>query len=159
MALKIRVIGVGSAICCDDAVGLAVLRELSKESLPQNVELVEAGTAGMSLMELMAGAEKVILVDAITGGGQPGKVHRLRVQDLVERRGHTISAHELGPVEALRLLDVLNPNQVPEQVMILGVEISNQTGVGKRLTPQVRAAIPEVVKAIMAELRPASSCC
>ena len=157
--MKIRVIGVGSAIRCDDAVGLAVLRELSNELLPQNVELVEAGTAGMSLMELMAGAEKVILVDAIVGGVQPGKIHRLNVQDFVERRGRAISAHELGPLDALRLTDVLRPGQIPEQVMVLGIEISDQTGVGKRLTPEVRAAIPEAVRAIMAELRLASRCC
>lgn len=154
--MKIRVIGVGSAIRSNDAVGLAVLRELSKESLPQNVELVEAGTAGVSLMELMAGAEKVILVDAIVGGGQPGRLHRLKVQDLVERRGRAISAHELGPLDALRLMDVLRPDRIPGQVIVLGIEISNKAGVGRRLTPEVRAAIPEAVRAIMAELRLAS---
>ncbi len=150
--MKIRIIGIGSAIAGDDAVGLAVIRELSRMTLPNDVELVEAGTPGMSLLELMVGAEKVILVDAFLGGNCPGKARKLKVTDLAKKNGRINSVHEIGVVEAIMLAQDLIPEKLPSQIVIVGVEVSEQFGFGKGLSQEVKDALPEAVQMVMSEI-------
>lgn len=151
--LKIRVIGIGSAIAGDDVVGLAVIRELSKRTLPDNVELVEAGTPGLSLVELMSGADKVILVDALVGGDRPGTVRKLRVHELLNRQSRVRSAHDIGVAEAVRLALDLKNDQLPEEILVIGVEVSGKVGMGGELSSNVRAAVPEAIRLVMSELK------
>ncbi|HKI52351.1 MAG TPA: hydrogenase maturation protease [Geothermobacteraceae bacterium] len=62
---ELRVIGLGCPLMGDDGVGLAVLAALLQRDLPQGVELVDGGTAGHVLLELLAGADRAILIDAV----------------------------------------------------------------------------------------------
>ena len=150
--MKIRVIGVGSSIAGDDAVGIAVVRRLSKMDLPRNVDLVECDTPGICLFELVKGVDKVIIVDALVGGDNPGGVRKLRMCDLSERN-RIVSAHDLGTVEALKLSLALQSDKTEEQIMIIGVEVPEKLLMGGGLSSVVEAAVPEAVKVIVSELQ------
>ena len=62
-----------------------------------------------------------ILIDALIGGDEPGRVHPLTVEEIAQS-GLTLSGHDLGVAEALALGDALG--DLPEMVLILGVEVS-----------------------------------
>lgn len=74
MAMAVsRVIGIGAEDRGDDAAGLLVAR-LLRVAAPPGVEVHEsAGDAG-GLLDLLEGADRVVLVDAARGPGAPGTV-------------------------------------------------------------------------------------
>jgi hydrogenase maturation protease len=84
MSKKTLVIGLGNPILSDDGAGIYVAREIKKRCKGlSHIAIIETNQGGIGLLDLMAGYERVIIVDSIkTEENTPGKVYRLRVEDL-----------------------------------------------------------------------------
>ncbi|TMC07145.1 MAG: hydrogenase maturation protease [Chloroflexi bacterium] len=94
-----RVIGLGAEDRGDDVAGLLVAR-LVRAAAPPGADVHEcAGDAG-ALLDLLEGADRVVLVDAARGG-PPGTVERL-APDAV-RPAPARSTHGLGLADAIGL--------------------------------------------------------
>jgi len=75
---RVLVAGVGNIFFGDDGFGVEVARRLAAERLPANVEVVDAGIAGVHLaFRLLDGYDLVIAVDAVAHGDAPGTVYVL----------------------------------------------------------------------------------
>ncbi len=72
----ILVLGVGNILLGDEGIGVHVVRELEKEKLSGNVELMDAGTALFSVVHLLKKRKKVIVIDAAKGGEEPGTINK-----------------------------------------------------------------------------------
>ncbi|MBA7663105.1 Hydrogenase 1 maturation protease [subsurface metagenome] len=92
--------GVGNILCRDEGVGVHIVQELQAHDLPGNVVLIEAGTSVLDAFLDAARADKVIVIDAVQGGGEPGSIYRFPI-DSISPGGrfkvtslHQISLHE-----------------------------------------------------------------
>lgn len=141
------VIGLGNPLCADDGAGLAVLRLL--HDLPPTVRLVEGGCPGLGLLDLMAGARKVLLVDAVISGARPGTIHRFGPGELPPRGHLPLSLHGVNAVDALQLGRAAG--LLPPEVVILGIEIADRTPFREGLTPAVAGALPILAAAVRHE--------
>ncbi|MGB9792037.1 MAG: hydrogenase maturation protease [Thermacetogeniaceae bacterium] len=145
------VVGIGNLLLKDEGVGVHVVRALERRSLPCDVELVDGGTAGPDLLPYMSGAEKIIVVDALKGGGEPGSVYCLTPDDCEPKaEGNPLSLHDLGILVALRDLELLEGRR--PHVVIIGVE-PKELDWGIELTPEVAASIPKVIELVEKELK------
>ncbi len=146
------VIGLGNPILRDDGVGFHVAKALRDRLDERRVEVVEACIGGFRLMETLAGRRRAVLVDAVRLGGRPGQVYRLHVEDF---RGsiRAASPHEAGLPEALTLGRRLGM-EMPEEVVVVGIEPAEVEEFGEGLTPEVAAALPEAIAAVLTEAEP-----
>jgi hydrogenase maturation protease len=149
--LKLKVIGLGNPLASDDAIGLHVARELQGMRLPSNVEVVAAGSVGPSILELIAGADKVVLIDAAIGGSKPGTVHRLSLDDIQTRKAKSL--HEIGLADLLRVAQLSQPEIFPKKLVILGVEVADVMRCREGLSDAASRALQRAVKAVLRELR------
>jgi hydrogenase maturation protease len=146
---SIRIIGIGNLFRGDDAVGLLAARRL-RGQVGDHVEVIEAGMAGVELLELMKGAPVALLIDATRSGKTPGTIHRLDASagpiasELFPRSTHAIGVAEA--VELARTLGVL-----PDKVLIFGIE-AGDTEAGHPLSSQVGEALNEVVPLVLREI-------
>ena len=151
--LKTLVLGLGNPILTDDGVGIHVARELATRSLPGNVTCAEASVGGLRLLEVIAGYERVILVDAIqTADGKPGDILCCVADDL-HASLHSGSTHDLSLPGALRLgrgMGMALPDN--EAIAIVAIEVEDVLTFSEECTPAVTAAIPRAVEAVLAEL-------
>jgi hydrogenase maturation protease len=150
----VLVLGLGNLLLRDEGVGIHVIRALAHESLPAGVELCDGATAGMALVDLLAGRDRVIVVDAMSAGEPPGTVRRLQAEDLFPARPGC-SVHELGLGEALaaaRLLGV-----APRAVVIFGVQPAELT-CGLELSATLAPLVPQLVALVHAELWHGARC-
>lgn len=60
----------------DDGIGAHIVHELEKLRLPEGVKVLDAGTKGLGLVDLMRQAPKAVFVDAVDMGKKPGAVKR-----------------------------------------------------------------------------------
>ena len=105
---------------------------------------------GLSLLDLVAGFDVVMVVDAVqTGQSPPGFVHEL--DDARLPSVPAISPHFLGIGEALALGRKLGV-PVPRQALIFAIEVQDPFTVGTRLTPALAAALPRIVERIASRL-------
>jgi hydrogenase maturation protease len=144
------VIGIGNPFRNDDGIGPAVAALIEELRLP-GVRIVMSDGEPAGLLEAWAGTDLAVVVDAIHRvPAYPGSIHRLTASQL-EDGGTAASSHGLGMPDALRLGRALG--QLPRRVMIFAVEVAD-TGPGTGLSDPVSAALPEIVAAVMAVLKP-----
>ncbi len=144
------ILGLGNLLQCDDGVGCRVAQELEQRTLPDDVEVLDAGTPGIGLLNLIQDRQRVIIIDAAEMGLQPGEFKRFGA-DQVQLTGSAqrISLHRTGIVDTLALAQELKI-ELP-QIVFFGVQptqIDWQDG----LSPLVQAAIPNIVGAILKEV-------
>jgi hydrogenase maturation protease len=150
MKKKILVAGVGNLLFSDEGVGVHVVRELSKISLPEEVELADVGTATFELTRLMDGKDKVVIVDAILTDDAPGTIYRLTPDDLKSRKKRlAASLHQFGVLEALqcRTADLSRP-----QVVILAVVPKDYYTLATDLTPELESRLGSIVSEVLNEI-------
>jgi hydrogenase maturation protease len=147
----VLVLGLGNPLQADDGVGCRVIEALEGRELPTGVEVLDAGTPGVGLINLLEGRQRAIIVDAAEMGRQPGEVVRFRPED-VTLTGSTdrFSLHRTAVADALALAHALNL-ALPE-IVVFGVQ-PGYVGWRDELSPEVAAAIPGLVDAILEQLR------
>jgi hydrogenase maturation protease len=147
------VIGIGNPFRNDDGIGPAIASQIEEQRLP-GVRVVISDGEPAGLLEAWAGADLAVVVDAIRlAPASPGRIHRLTTGQL-EAYGTAASSHGLGVPDALRLGRALG--RLPGRVVIFAVEAAD-TGAGTELSKPVAAALPEIVAAVMTELKPAKT--
>ncbi len=151
--MKTLVLGLGNPILTDDGVGIYVVRKVAARYRGDDVTFAEASIGGLRLLEIIAGYERVILVDAIrTPGGKPGDVYGLSLGDL-RASLHAGSTHDLSLGGALalgRAMGMMLPGD--EAIVIVAVEVEDVLTFGEECTPGVAAAIPRVAETALSLL-------
>ncbi|MBO8127742.1 MAG: hydrogenase maturation protease [Peptococcaceae bacterium] len=149
---KIRILGCGNIIAGDDGVGVEVLHELQKRTLPAGVELVEAGAPGLGMLDLMYGARKVIIVDAVADGGPAGRVIRWREAELPKKTSRAVSVHDISIRDALAFGRKSVPAMMPDEIVVIGITVERMEKWHMGLSPAVVEAVPAAVEAVMKEI-------
>jgi hydrogenase maturation protease len=142
------ILGVGNILLRDEGVGVHAVEALQEERLPADVEALDGGTLGMDLVDMMAGRQRLIVIDAVRAGSPPGTVHRLSVEDLLRPDVPNLSLHQTGVLEALQV--ARHMGCAPPEVLIIGVE-PHAIHYGLELSDAVSAVLPEVVELALAE--------
>ena len=144
------VVGLGNPLRGDDGIGPQAIQMLVAKALPEGVEVVEGGTQGLGLVSLMEGWRRVILVDAANVGQSPGGFVRFAPQEArLLGSDQPISVHNAGLREALLLAETLE--LLPDEIVIYGMQPANLDW-DNGLSPQVEAAMPKLIRAILDEL-------
>ena len=151
--MNLLVLGLGSVLMGDDAVGPYVLRLLEAGyEMPPDVTVLDAGTPGPELAHLVAGLDALVVVDTVRHSAfPPGTVVELRDDALL--RGlpaPRLSPHDPNLRDALLACELL-PGGPPGRVALLGV-IPEHVELGTGLSPTVQAAVPKLLAALVAEL-------
>ena len=79
---QVLIIGIGNVILRDEGVGVHAVWRLKEQQLPPGVEVIDGGTATMDLLAPIRKAQRIIVIDAVKGGGTPGQIYRVRPDDL-----------------------------------------------------------------------------
>jgi hydrogenase maturation protease len=150
-SMRIAVIGIGNVLAGDDAVGPYVVRVLEAGyELPEGVQVIDAGTPGYDLTAFLVGLDAVVLVDAVRAKGAAGEVRVFDKAGLLEKKPIlAVSPHEPGVREALLNAEFMGVT--PPAVRLVGV-LPSATATGIGLSPEVRAAVPGAVDAVVREL-------
>lgn len=143
------VVGMGSRLCGDDAIGVTVLDELRKADDGQ-LELIDGGLDALGLLDLLNRRENVVIVDATRMGLEPGEIRSFSHDEvnLVVNEDH-LSLHGIGLTEALQLGERLG--LLPQKLKFIGIQPLS-VNVGSELSTPVQAAIEPVLELIQKEL-------
>ncbi|MGQ9602164.1 MAG: hydrogenase maturation protease [Candidatus Bipolaricaulia bacterium] len=146
--MRIAILGVGNILLKDEGVGVHLVRALQRLPLPEGVEVIEGGTSPEATY-LVAGCDKLIIVDAACGGGQPGTVYRLTLGEIELEGGLALSSHELGLFQSLL---ALRPEERPKEVVLIGIE-PKELDWGLALSPELEAKLEELCQEVLRECR------
>ncbi len=144
---KIVVMGIGNYIFTDEGIGVHAIMELEKLKLPENVELVDCGTASMFTNSHIADADILIAIDAIASDKEPGAIVVYDKEDIMlSRVPMKISPHQIGFQETL--LHARLRGDIPDIVKLVGV-VPKSLDASIVLTDECQKSLPEVVKIVL----------
>ncbi len=145
MKNKCVVIGIGNPYLQDDRAGVVIVEKIEEMGLACDTEFVL--TVGFEVMDKVKGYEKAIVVDACMLGNDPGTVLELTVDDI-------FSTHALANSHAVTLGTTLKtgyvcfPEEMPEDITLLLIEVKDIKEFTMQMSAEVEAAVDEVVQRI-----------
>lgn len=149
---KLLILGVGNILLRDEGVGVRVVEKIRDEHrVPDDVEVIDGGTLGLTLIPYLEGREAVFIVDAIDRGGRPGEIFHIEgdgIDDVYNSR--KLSAHQIGLREILALSKL--QNILPERVCLFGIQ-PQSVNVGLDLSEPVSASIDELIERLLIEVK------
>lgn len=148
--MSILVLGIGNLLLGDEAIGVRIVEALEQcYLLPPHVEVLDGGTSGMDLMDVMANRDHLIVADAVLSGDEPGSVVMLRDDEIPAMFTRKVSPHQLGLADVLMALRLTG--EFPAKLTLVGV-VPQTLEPGIALSPVVRQAIEPALHQIMAVL-------
>ena len=151
---RILVLGVGNSILKDEGFGVHVVQEMEKRrkelKIPSNVELMDGATLGLDLLYYMEDRDKIILIDIVNAGAEPGEIFKFTPHDIKTKNFiNKVSMHQVTLFDVLTMAEVTG--RLPDDVVIIAVQ-PGEINWGEELTQPVAAQIPKVIELIMEEL-------
>jgi hydrogenase maturation protease len=151
---SVLIVGIGNELLGDEGVGVHVARALIalRSAAGNRFDALEAGTSLFDAVPEMSRYERVVLIDAMHGGGGPGTLYRLneaaRLADGSDP-GPPLSLHDWSAADTLRAARTLG--LAPRHLTLIGVEPAS-VAMGTELSPPVRRAAERVVMLLLAEI-------
>lgn len=145
---RIAVVGLGSPIMCDDAVGLHVSEAVDALDIP-DVDCFQEAIGGIDILPVIYGYSHAIVVDAImTGQYGPGSVVIFDEAYFDDKILDT-PTHEINLPTGIRIGRKMNPDLMPDTVDFVAIEIQDMKTVSEQMTPEVEAAVDSAKNAVL----------
>jgi hydrogenase maturation protease len=146
---KIIILGVGNLLLSDEGVGVHVANELMKMDLSPEISVIEGGTDGFRLLNIITEADRLIIIDAVKGDAPPGSIYRFDIGEVQNSpSGFKTSVHQIGILEVLDLSGLIGKTP---HTTVIGIE-PKCLEMGMDLSPEIKAKIPRIIELILDEL-------
>jgi hydrogenase maturation protease len=147
MIPRILIAGVGNLLLQDDGLGPHAIARLQAEyEFGDEVELLDIGTPTLDFVDYLRGREALILIDALSGGGEPGEIltfNKVRLKEFPPNM--RLSAHQPCLNETLHTAETAGIDL--KEILLVGV-VGHSFDVGTDLGPYVSRAMPEALELV-----------
>lgn len=142
------VVGLGSPIMCDDAVGLRVSSKIESMNMP-NINCCQEAVGGLDILPVIHGYKYAVIVDAIqTGKYNPGTIMLMYEQDFADVVGDA-PGHDVNLPTALKIGRQMDPEIMPEKIGFVAIEVQDIRTMTETMTPEVEAAVDSATDAVL----------
>jgi coenzyme F420 hydrogenase subunit delta len=159
---KQMIVGIGNPLYTDDGFGPAVIAELKKLSIPDDIKVFDAGLAGPYFFFTLAAeakipVQKMVLIDILDFGGEPGQITKISPDVLVESTGdryldpHSWQGFKEPLKELAKRTELVIFGCQPESTELS--QMDNESMDSEFwVTEVVNLAIPKAVQLVLAEV-------
>ena len=114
-----------------------------------NVKVIDAGTYPDFLSLVDGIIDKLIVIDAVKDGNEPGTIHRLSLDNLDLDSPSPVSLHEIGVLDSLKIMALFG--RLPKSTVIIGIE-PKTIDFGLDLSPEVEEKVSETINLVLKEI-------
>ncbi len=137
------ILGLGNPLMGDDGAGIHIINELKRSDLPDHVDIMDGGNAGIDLIDILSGRKRIIVIDAIKGDCLSGITLFSPDETIFKEEGKVYSMHDMEFISVLRLMKTLKMD-IPD-ITIIGIPAAS-IAPGAGLTDKCSRFIPEAIE-------------
>jgi len=141
------IIGCGNLLLGDEGIGVHLIEYLKQKDIPDDIELIDGGTAGFELIDFIGQSDKVIIVDAVKAGGRAGQIYFFGPEDFECDNAPKTSLHGLSLKDVFAAIKQLG---CPAKAKIIGIEPAEIKPCTK-LSRQLRQMLPGLAEITLKE--------
>ncbi len=142
--MKIIIVGIGNPSFGDDGAGFEVIKKLKGK-----VATCHLLSPSLELLEKIKGYDLTILVDAVNIGLEPGEIIEFSIEKGKNKERFGGLTHTLSMEEIVTTGYELFPNEMPQKVIFIGIQVENMPPFKKGLSTPVKKAVEKVVNEIL----------
>ena len=147
----VAVLGIGNLLLGDEGFGVHVIKRLSNDYIfKPDIELLDGGTSGISLMGLIEDVKKLIVIDCIDIKGEYGSIFIFNQKEIKNAQGIRFSPHQIGLLDVLDLLAIKDMG--PSDIRFIGV-IGKDFSQGLELSRPLKNVLPKVCDLVLTLLK------
>jgi hydrogenase maturation protease len=146
---RLLVLGIGNLLLMDEGLGVYAVQELAKEQWPENVTFMDGGTFTQDIFSLFQDYDRLLVLDVVRAGREPGTIYRLTEDDLVKDESQPLSLHDIDLLDSLRMADLLGHRP---RLLVMGIE-PKTIDWAMELTEPLKSAFPRYIEAVRREIR------
>jgi hydrogenase maturation protease len=138
---KLLVLGVGNTLMMDEGVGVHAIYEFWKERENYDeavVDFIDGGTFTQDIFFLFEKYEKLLVLDLVRAGHEPGTIYSLDEADLVQNEKQMLSLHDIDLLDSLGMAQMRGHRP---SLKVVGIE-PEKINWGTELTPTLAKAFP-----------------
>lgn len=139
------VVGIGNPLLKDDRVGIEVVEALKVRN--SQVETAILHAVGFDVLDTIMGYEKAVIVDACQMGMKPGTVLEISPEEMFSQ-DNLVNSHAVTLGSTLKTGQMLFPEEMPDDLKLILVEVEDISTFSTQCTPVVSHAIADVVERI-----------
>jgi hydrogenase maturation protease len=145
------IVCLGNERVCDDGIGARVGRILQSLTLPSDVDVTVMATLRFDLLDALADAERLVVVDALAMGmgAEPGMCTVADVTELPAAVASADCAHRAAVSDIIDLARQVSNEGTLQNIMIAGIEGKQFLDYGSLFSDEVVAATPRLVDLIL----------
>lgn len=151
MQAKVTLLGLGNLLMRDEGVGVQAVQAVEERyEIPPDLEIVDGGTSGLDLLPYIEGRDRVLFVDAVNFGREPGHIGVLENREIPALFARKDSLHHLGLMDVLATAQLLEVT--PREICLIGVQ-PQSLEIGLELSELLQARMDLLVDRIITKLR------
>jgi hydrogenase maturation protease len=144
------IIGLGNILLRDEGVGVRCIEYLKDRGFDDGIKIVDGATLGFDLLEEIEGFDKVVIVDAVDMGKEPGHIASFDAEQLLSLPcGGKFSLHEIGLVDVIQVGKEIGYDF--GNVRIVGIQ-PKEVSRGDRLSDVLEEKMPTLVEKVLKEM-------
>lgn len=142
--MAVLIMGIGNYLMGDEGVGVHVAQRLAKETLPEDVDVLDGGTGGFFLMEYFENYPVVILIDATLDDRPTGTIRVIEPRFAADFP-RAMSTHDIGLRDLVEGLAILG--KMPK-IYLFAVSIEMIQSQQIELSPELERIMPELLEQV-----------
>jgi len=148
----ILIICLGNPLMRDEGVGIQLASQLQVLLVDNpDIEVMDLGTGGLSVMHAIRGRKKVVFVDCAIMGQSPGSIRRFTPQHV--RSTKTRMRYSLHEGDLLNTLELSRSmGECPDDIVIFGIE-PKEICHGEGLSNELETKLQQYTQSILQELQ------
>lgn len=137
---KVLVLGMGNILLRDEGVGVRAVEYLEEQKIPENVDLLDGGTGGFTLLSEIMKYDEVILIDATLDENPTGTIRVIQPRFAADFP-RAMSTHDIGLKDLIESASILG--KLPPLHLIV-ITIRDLQAMNLELSPEIRSVLPQV---------------
>jgi len=148
----LTILGLGNILLQDEGFGVYFIRWFeNRYLLPDSVEIIDGGTLGFGLFDIITSCKNIIVIDAIKTDDQPGSMYRFTQKEMELSHPPATSAHEVEFADILCKAELID--LAPEAVFLCIVPAQYDThNMHVGMTPLMHERFADMERFLLKEL-------
>jgi len=148
---KLVVLGLGNLLLKDEGFGVHFVRRFQRKyRMPEHIAIIDGGTLGYALMDIICQTEHLLVIDTVKADDEPGSIYRFSPQAIPAYLDYTASAHEVEFMDVLLKAEMLG--EAPATT-IIAVSVGEIKEMGMELSEVMEDALLKVEDMVKQEIK------
>jgi hydrogenase maturation protease len=149
--LNIALIGLGNILLRDEGVGVHVANTIKQRyTFSPDVEIIDGGTMGLDHLPIFGGRDKVLIVDAVDFGRDPGYIGIIENDDIPSVLNSKLSVHHINLSDVLFAAKLMGIS--PSEICLIGIQ-PQSLDVGLDMTGAIKEKIEILIDVVIGKLK------